>query len=194
MVQKLVNLLYIKKIKKGQLLLCQGDSQTHSHICILAQSSYAEVCIDLCKHYCFRHKMTTLVTPVSKIYCSISSFLRNFSNSRWKKINFSCEVTHAQAYGHRWTDCIPCRRSGEEPSERWGQEEYAGGRLTASRTGPLARLGWTWRVNTRQHFPTEKQASQRGADVWAPPPRFSSERGNHSARGCCSHAHHTNKP
>lgn len=64
MVQKLVNLIYIKKITNQKLVMvCQGDS----HIYILGKSSYPKVCIDLCNHYEFCHKMTTLVTLFSNL-------------------------------------------------------------------------------------------------------------------------------
>lgn len=76
--------------------------------------------------------------------------------------------------------------------QRW-QEDSPGGRLTAPHTGPLACPGWKRRINNCRHFTMEKQASQWGADVWAPPPSLSSKRGNHSMRRCCSHLYYTNK-
>lgn len=74
--QKLVILLYIRNITNQKLfVVCQGDRV--SGCCVLGKNSQAKACPDLCQHYWF---ITTLVTSVLKICCSINSFSRNFSN------------------------------------------------------------------------------------------------------------------
>lgn len=96
--------------------------QCHSQICMLGKRSYQDVCTDLCKHYCFHHKFTILVTLVLKMSCSITSFSKNFSNSRYRRSYFSCELTPAQAHGH-WCPSAAPAEGLEGPWDRWGQEE-----------------------------------------------------------------------
>lgn len=171
---------------------------SHSHICIVGKSSWAKVCIDLCKHYWFCHKMTILVTLVLKIYYSISSFLRNFSNSQWKN--------RFLLWGHPW--------AGLRSLVDWPHPLQKGWRraFTEMRTGGVS---WRQAHSIPQQSPSQSWVKMKDQQLTAfhhgetsLPVRcrclssttrcrhpFSSERGNHSMRSCCSqlHAQYTNK-